>query len=61
MSEQTAGILPKATVQFTLHVHLDDGTTKDIQCVGQIHAEPRLKLVVPEPQPQTELVWSKKE
>lgn len=61
MSEQTAGIKPKATVQFTLHIHLDDGTTKDIQCVGQVHSESQLNLAVPEQQPQTDLVWSKKE
>lgn len=37
--EQQTGLRPKATVAFTLHVHLDDGTTKDIQCVGAILPE----------------------
>jgi hypothetical protein len=37
--EQQTGLKPKATVAFTLHVHLDDGTTKDIACVGQIVPE----------------------
>jgi hypothetical protein len=36
--ENTAGIQPKATVQFTLHVHLDDGTVKDIPCTGVIES-----------------------
>jgi hypothetical protein len=31
---QVAGLRPKASVKFTLHVHLDDGTVKDISCVG---------------------------
>lgn len=31
---QVAGLRPKASVRFTLHVHLDDGTIKDIECVG---------------------------
>jgi hypothetical protein len=52
MSEQSAGIKPKATVEFTLHVHLDDGTTKDIKCVGK---------VMPEQPTQTDLVWTKQE
>lgn len=31
---QMAGLRPKASVKFTLHVHLDDGTVKDIECIG---------------------------
>jgi hypothetical protein len=50
--EQCAGIRPKASVTFTLHVHLDDGTTKDIECVG---------TVVPEQPPQTDLAGLNKE
>lgn len=38
--EQTAGATGKASVQFTLHVHLDDGTIKDIPCVGTLIPEP---------------------
>jgi hypothetical protein len=52
MSEQNTGIKPKATVEFTLHVLLDDGTTKDIKCVGQ---------VMPEQPAQTDTVRSKQE
>jgi hypothetical protein len=39
MSEQpqdTAGMAAKVQIGFTLTVHLDDGTTKDIPCVGHI-------------------------
>jgi hypothetical protein len=39
--EQQASMKAEATIAFTLHVHLDDGTTKDIQCVGQIVPEPQ--------------------
>lgn len=36
----TTGLTPKATVAFTLHVHLDDGTIKDIPCVGEVNETP---------------------
>lgn len=34
---QTANMKAKATIAFTLHVHLDDGTVKDIPCVGVVN------------------------
>ena len=46
MSEQTAAVRPKASVKFTLHVLLDDGTVKTIDCVGD-SIEPTPKEVTP--------------
>jgi hypothetical protein len=35
---QSAGIQTQANVEFTLHVHFADGTTKDIKCLGLLEA-----------------------
>ena len=34
--EREAAAVGKATVQFTLHFHLADGTVKDVPCVGTV-------------------------
>ena len=43
---QTTGLKPKTSVKFTLHVHLDDGSVKTIECVGS-PIEPTKEEVTP--------------
>ncbi len=42
-AEQTAQMAAKVGLQFTLHVHLDDGTVKDIPCVAEINSIERVE------------------